>query len=182
MTQLPQAPPAGRDPVTLRMSEVPARGFTAPDVPFMSEIIPGLWQGGCADGLVLPEFIAHVVSLSRRRSYLIGHETASTLAFKMTDSEGQEMGMVDAVAGWVNQCRASGPVLVHCWAGLNRSGLVTARALMLGGMTADEAIGLVRERRSPACLSNTAFEAWLRSLPCPGRLVPDGEGTDRCPG
>jgi protein-tyrosine phosphatase len=159
-------PPAERDPLTLRMSEVPARGFTAPDVPFMSEITPGLWQGGCADGLVLPRFIAHVVSLSQRRSYLACHATASTLSLKMADSEDQDMSMVDAAAGWVNQCRASGQVLVYCWAGLNRSGVVTARALMLGGMTADEAIGLIRERRSPACLSNKAFEAWLRAS-CP---------------
>ena len=75
----------------------------------------------------------------------------------MADSEDQDMGIVDAVARWVNHCRASGPVLVHCWAGLNRSALVTARALMLGGMTADEAIRLVRERRSPQCLSNKTF-------------------------
>jgi protein-tyrosine phosphatase len=51
---------------------------------------------------------------------------------------------------------------VHCQAGLNRSSLVVGRALMLGGMTADDAIVLIRRKRSPACLSNPSFERWLR--------------------
>jgi protein-tyrosine phosphatase len=38
-------------------------------------------------------------------------------------------------------------VLVHCTEGLNRSGVVAARALMATGRTADEAISLVRHRR-----------------------------------
>jgi hypothetical protein len=59
--------------------------------------------------------------------------------------------------------RKTGPCLVHCQAGLNRSSLVVARVLMLEGATADEAIGLLREKRSPACLCNPAFEEWLRA-------------------
>jgi protein-tyrosine phosphatase len=42
------------------------------------------------------------------------------------------------------------------------SSLVTARALVLSGLTADEAIALIREKRSPACLCNPSFERWLR--------------------
>ncbi len=58
-------------------------------------------------------------------------------------------------------------VLVHCTEGLNRSGVVVARALMDMGMTATEAIDLVRRRRGPSvdgfpALSNPAFEDWLR--------------------
>jgi len=67
----------------------------------------------------------------------------------------------------VNACREDGPTLVHCQAGLNRSSLVAARALVLGGMTADDAIALIREKRSPACLCNPAFERWLRQPPEP---------------
>lgn len=56
-------------------------------------------------------------------------------------------------------------VLVHCQAGLNRSSLVVARALMLGwDMTADQAIDHVRGSRSPVCLCNETFENWLRAL------------------
>lgn len=54
--------------------------------------------------------------------------------------------------------------LVHCQAGLNRSSLVVARALMLGwDMSADEAISTVRIR-SETCFCNETFEAFLRSL------------------
>jgi protein-tyrosine phosphatase len=50
---------------------------------------------------------------------------------------------------------------VHCQAGLNRSGLITARALMLRGMSATDAIQLLRKRRDPAVLCNAVFANWL---------------------
>jgi protein-tyrosine phosphatase len=64
----------------------------------------------------------------------------------------------------VNSCRGSGPTLVHCQAGLNRSSLVVVRALVLDGMDVDTAIAVVREKRSPVCLCNPSFESWLRSV------------------
>ncbi len=59
-----------------------------------------------------------------------------------------------------------GPVLIHCQVGLNRSSLVAARAMVLSE-EADPAgaIAVLRERRSPACLCNEAFEAWLLGEP-----------------
>ncbi len=69
----------------------------------------------------------------------------------------------------MNACRRDlGPdeaVLVHCQAGLNRSGVVTALALMLNGdvATADKAIALLRARRGEAVLCNPLFVTWLRS-------------------
>jgi len=41
---------------------------------------------------------------------------------------------------------------------------VVARLLMRGGMTADEAITLLREKRSPQVLCNLTFERYLRAL------------------
>mgnify|MGYP001561544085 FL=1 len=61
----------------------------------------------------------------------------------------------------VNGFAKRGPTLVHCQAGLNRSGLVAANALRLRGMPASEAIALLRRQRSPAVLCNSAFEEWL---------------------
>ena len=57
-------------------------------------------------------------------------------------------------------------VLVHCTEGLNRSGVVVARALMAMGLTASDAIDLVRRQRGPSvdgfpALGNDAFVAWL---------------------
>lgn len=49
-------------------------------------------------------------------------------------------------------------VLVTCRAGLNRSSLIAAAALVLSGrQTPLEAIRLIRERRSPLALNNPAF-------------------------
>jgi len=52
-------------------------------------------------------------------------------------------------------------VLVHCWAGLNRSGVVSARALMFMGVPVTEAIARVRSARGGWALSNAAFVEWL---------------------
>ena len=58
-------------------------------------------------------------------------------------------------------------VLVRCGAGLNRSALIVARALMTRGMRAETAIGLVREKRGPEALSNSTFVDWLKSEDVP---------------
>ncbi|MFC7304835.1 dual specificity protein phosphatase family protein [Streptomyces monticola] len=54
-------------------------------------------------------------------------------------------------------------VLVHCYSGYNRSGLVIAAALIADGHTADEAIRLIRARRSPYALHNDVFVGYLRA-------------------
>jgi protein-tyrosine phosphatase len=63
--------------------------------------------------------------------------------------------------------RGGNRVLVHCVQGLNRSGLVVARALMFLGHSAGEAIELVRLRRGLdegfGALGNPRFVAWLMS-------------------
>ena len=45
---------------------------------------------------------------------------------------------------------------------MNRSSLVTSLVLMRDGNTADEAINLLRERRSPYVLSNSHFVNYLK--------------------
>lgn len=52
-------------------------------------------------------------------------------------------------------------VLVRCQAGLNRAGLVSALALMYLGYTAEDAIQLLRSKRSPWVLCNEYYVAWL---------------------
>lgn len=158
------------DPTIKRMSGVAHHGMTPFDVPYISEVGHNLWQGGCADGLILPKHIKHVVSLYKWEQYTVTHDLDSSLTVTMYDSIDQSCDQVDALARWVNLCRESGPVLVHCQAGLNRSSLVAARALYLqakiatveplrGGYFVDH----LRDARSPACLCNPAFEAEVRS-------------------
>jgi hypothetical protein len=54
-------------------------------------------------------------------------------------------------------------VLVRCYTGQNRSGLVVALAMAhLYGMTGDEAIERLRALRSPTVLCNPTFEQYVR--------------------
>lgn len=61
------------------------------------------------------------------------------------------------------QWRSGAQVLIRCQAGVNRSGLVSALILMIDGLSAPDAIALLRNRRSPFVLSNSHFEEWLRT-------------------
>jgi protein-tyrosine phosphatase len=54
-------------------------------------------------------------------------------------------------------------VLVRCWAGLNRSGLVVAEVLIQSGYSAADAIATIRKRRSPEALNNESFVAYLET-------------------
>lgn len=66
------------------------------------------------------------------------------------------------IASLIAACLRSGAVVyVHCQAGMNRSALATARILMEQGMTAEEAIATVRERRRGSL--SEAYADWLRS-------------------
>jgi protein-tyrosine phosphatase len=72
------------------------------------------------------------------------------------------------VAEFVARLHAAGyRVLVHCVQGLNRSGLVVARALMFLGYTASDSIACVRRERGLdegfGALGNEAFVEWLAS-------------------
>ena len=58
--------------------------------------------------------------------------------------------------------RAGREVLVHCDAGLNRTGVVVARALMELGEPVETAIAAVRASRGQWALSNAWFVDWLR--------------------
>lgn len=164
------------DPTVQRLSGFTTHGDMPIDVPFMTEIVPGLWQGGVRNGLILPGFIRHVVSLYQGEAYRVKHKPDSTLSVRMLDAEDEDLGVVDEIARWAHARWKTGPLLAHCQAGLNRSSLVTARVLMLDGMTAAGAIALLREKRSLACLCNPAFEEWLRTLDDHSRHERDDTG------
>ncbi|SDH40996.1 dual specificity protein phosphatase [Microbacterium sp. 77mftsu3.1] len=133
-------------------------------MPFMTEVVPGLWHGGVETGLILPEFIQYKLSLYPWEDYEIHHELAGRLDAPMFDDPDQSLDLVEDLATWVNDARAMGPTLVHCQAGVNRSSLIIAAALLQAGdvTTGQKAIDLIRGRRDPACLRNPAFEAWVR--------------------
>lgn len=154
-----------QDPLVQRVIGRTTHGNHRIDCPFISEVAENLWQGGCESGLVLPDFIKFVVSLYPWEAYTINHELgAPPLIVQQFDAVDESAEGVMDIANQVNEWRKIGPVLVHCQAGLNRSGRVVATALVLEGMDPDDAITHMREIRSPAVLCNPTFERWVRSL------------------
>lgn len=138
-----------------------------PDLTIMrlhSHIEGNLWVGG-NPVISAPAQFTFVYDLLGRGDYgLQPHQ--QRVVIPMQDVE--RMPGNDASVLWlgrevVKAC-ALGVTLVHCNAGLNRSGLIAALALMLQGRSADAAIELLRQRRSPEVLHNKTFERWLRQL------------------
>ena len=137
------------------------------------EILPGLWQGGTEDDDVIgcPRPAGHydrcypfdlVVTLYADAQPVPWE--VEELRFGFPDSSLTPRAIERAVAlsahahsRWQSGAR----VLVRCQAGVNRSGLVMALTLMRHGLSATDAIGLIRERRGPAALSNRHFVRWL---------------------
>jgi protein-tyrosine phosphatase len=75
-------------------------------------------------------------------------------------------GVRDAARTVADRVTGGRRVLVHCWAGLNRSGVVSARALMFMGVPVTDAIARVRAARGTLALSNEAFVRWLYAEAC----------------
>lgn len=132
-------------------------------MPFMTQVTDNLWHGGVEAGLILPNNIDYVLSLYQWQEYEFEHDLKERLTVEMYDSEGQGFDQVAELAEWVNRRRQEGTVLVHCQAGLNRSSVIVASALLLAGdvRTGREAVDLLRARRDPACLINPAFEDYI---------------------
>jgi len=133
------------------------------NVPLISHIEGNLWMGGATDGLHLDDSFRHVVSLYPWERYDLGPHTVR-VEFKMYDSENiASASVISDIADYANFCIDNGKTLVHCQAGLNRSGLITAMALIKRGRTPEEAIALLREKRHELVLCNGAFEEFLQA-------------------
>lgn len=132
------------------------------DVPLFTHIVGNLWVGGCPVGKSPSEF-DFIVCLYPWGEYEVqGHQCFTSV--KMLDAPNvANEGLLLTLARHVNECVKHGKTLVHCQAGLNRSNLIAALALIEQGMKPADAIALLREKRSPAVLCNKAFEAWLLS-------------------
>lgn len=130
-------------------------------VPLISHVEGNLWQGGCHDGAPLPEDFEYVVSLYPWEKYRLGPNT-HRVEVRMLDAGAMpDLRQLFEVAEAVNEYRAKGKTLVHCQAGLNRSGLVAGLALVLDGMAPADAVNLLREKRCEMVLCNETFRDWL---------------------
>lgn len=142
-------------------------------VPLITEILPRLYMGGCKNGARLPNGFTFVLSLYTGERYSLPADcTRAEVRMRDSDTVPDSEQLAGLASRVLTAWEAGGQVLVHCQAGLNRSGLVMALVLMRHGLPAAEAIGLLRKRRHPVVLCNQHFEAWLLALqPVDGRVI-----------
>ena len=145
----------------------------AMEIPLASEIVPGLWMGG-TDDLDTVNRAGRLPSASDERDFdavvtlsayskPVGwyvHEFRFCIPDASLDDEhAQEL---EKIADWAYlQWKSGKKVLVRCQAGMNRSGLVTALILIRDRIKAEEAIAMIRRKRSGDALSNPSFVEYL---------------------
>lgn len=148
------------------------------DFPLWSEILSDLWLGGTDDF----DTIDYEAYPYARREITKGvFDTVVTLyawarpvdwfieemryGFYDDDTKHFDEDAVMRAAKFAHASWKSGKkVLVRCQAGINRSGLVMGIVLMLEGYTAEQAIELMRTKRSSSVLLNGSFEQYLKEL------------------
>jgi hypothetical protein len=124
------------------------------------EIIPGLWMGGAPDDGYADFEI--VIDLEHEQP---GCDFDGEIHLHWGIDDGAFMpdeATAIALAKFAADCvRLGAKTLIHCSAGLNRSGLITALTLQELGYQPRAAIALIREKRSAWALCNRTFERWL---------------------
>lgn len=143
-----------------------------------SEVAPGLWQGGTSDWDTCFEVRRSpkpAITAKHFDTVITAYAWANPcdwevkeLRYGYYDSDRPDwhkevdfetiFHLVDiAYADW----KKGKKILSRCQAGLNRSSIFTALILMKDGYAAQDAINLIREKRSPWALFNKNFEKWL---------------------
>ncbi|MET7451001.1 protein phosphatase [Streptomyces sp. NPDC005574] len=158
-----------------KQSDVPP-----PDSPW-SEIVPGLWMGGhefrVPPGQVEFAVVRDQFDLVLTLLRLPGHGPDPGVehhVWPIPDGplDGTQLAGVIRLAQTACDALDDGrEVLVRCYHGYNRSGLVVAHALVRRGHSGDEAIRLIRARRSPWALHNELFVEYLRTGLATARLL-----------
>ena len=126
-----------------------------------SEILPGLYMGGTHDDDV-------VFKGQKDNFHKNNFDCVITMyawaQYGIPDSEIKdvELSKLLEIAQWGHKKWLCGErVLIRCQAGLNRSGLITALILLLEGMSPEQAIAQIRQKRSPVALFNKAYVDWI---------------------
>jgi len=128
---------------------------------WITHIEGNLWTGGCTNGMVLPDDFKHVISLYPWERYEVKHKIASESYNYMYDADVPDKATLYKIVDWATECIADGQTLIHCQAGLNRSSLIAAMVLIDKGYTWQEAIKLLRDKRSETVLCNPKFVVFL---------------------
>ena len=143
-----------------------------------SQILPGLYQGGTADedvvfagrenhetpAITRADFdtVVTAYAYARPADWLV---TEHRFGFYDGDVEHIDKARLREVVVAAHKAWKSGDkVLSRCQAGWNRSGLITALILIRDGYTPEDAINLIRSKRSPYALCNPRFTHWLLTI------------------
>jgi len=142
--------------------------------PLYSEVAPNLFMGGTDDNATIDQAqkLRHFEGSNEFDCVVTLYAWAAPANWGV---EERRFGFPDAniideyiptiveLAQWAHAKWAAGKkVNIRCQAGLNRSGLVTALTLMISGMSAEDAINTLREKRSDYALCNSEYERWLK--------------------
>jgi hypothetical protein len=144
------------------------------DPPLYSKILEGLWQGGTDDGMTTYRGNKRLAAMNDVRAFdsvvsLYPHSLPMgylikefRYAFADGPLDPATIPEIEGIAKWAYSRWKSGErVLIRCQAGMNRSSLITSLVLMRDGKSADEAIEIIKNRRSPYVLSNSYFVEYL---------------------
>lgn len=136
-----------------------------------SEILPGLWQGGTEDDDVRRQFSKPRVTIKEFDTVVTMYAHANPVDWfvreirygvwdsDMADFDVEELFDIAHIAH--RDWKRDKKVLIRCQAGWNRSGLITALVLIKDGWTPENAIALIRQKRSPHALCNREFVQYL---------------------
>ena len=149
------------------------------DKDLWSEVLPNLWQGGTdyfdtvfdtrdknEDAFITKSDFDTVITAyawAQPADWLVKEFRYPFYDGDMKDIDFKQIYQAVRIAH--EDWKAGKKVLIRCQAGWNRSGLIMALVLIKEGYSAQEAIDLIRERRSPNALCNARFVSWLLSLP-----------------
>jgi hypothetical protein len=139
-----------------------------------SEILPGLWQGGTDDDDVDVQKITPAIQPKHFDTVVTAYAWANPvdwfvkeIRFGFYDGTMEDFDpaeLEDIVSMAYADWKRGKKVGVRCQAGMNRSGLIVALVLMKDGFTAEQAIGLIREKRSKHALFNKKFVEYLLAI------------------
>jgi protein-tyrosine phosphatase len=137
------------------------------------DVIPGLYIGSHPEPDDPFELGANVVvSLTSDTTARSVPRNGLLIHWPIKDGPIPPVETLDAIASFiVTRLEVGSVVYVHCRAGMNRSALVVARVLMERGVSAREAIDLVRARRQGSL--SDEYADWLLAHPI--EASPDAE-------
>ena len=151
-----------------------------------SELIPNLWVGGTDDLDVvnvpkkLPNFgetkmFDTVISLYAHSQPVGWHVKELRYGFSDGPLSPEDNKELDNIADWAYQEFRSGKKLgLRCQLGINRSCFLAGKVLLRLGLQPQEAIDLIRDKRSRFALNNKSFVSHLMvNNPKPSEFGPN---------